>query len=84
MKHSLRHAPAAPTAFGFGARKNWLAQRLGMNQEDAAEIEKGEPVTAPRRALALSRRAATGDRGLHKTAAGPSPRPPGRASKGEV
>jgi hypothetical protein len=35
------------TAFGFSAKKDLLAQLLALNQEVAAKIEKGEPVTAP-------------------------------------
>jgi|SRR6266496_4124299 len=35
------------TAYGFSAKKDLLAQLLGLNQEVAAKIERGEPVTAP-------------------------------------
>ena len=35
------------TAYGFNAKKDLLAQLLALNQEVAAKIEKGEPVTAP-------------------------------------
>lgn len=39
--------PAVLTACGFSARKDLLAQLLALNQEVAAKIEKGLPVTAP-------------------------------------
>ena len=39
--------PAVLTAYGFSAKKDLLAQLLALNQEVAAKIEKGEPVTAP-------------------------------------
>jgi hypothetical protein len=32
---------------GFSAKKDLLAQLLALNQQVAAKIEKGEPVTAP-------------------------------------
>ncbi len=35
------------TAYGFNAKKDLLAQLLALNQQVAARIEKGEPVTAP-------------------------------------
>ena len=38
---------AVLTAYGFSAKKDLLAQLLALNQEVAAKIEKGEPVTAP-------------------------------------
>jgi len=38
---------AVLTAYGFNPRKDLLAQLLALNQEVAAKIEKGEPVTAP-------------------------------------
>jgi hypothetical protein len=38
---------AVLTAYGFNAKKDLLAQLLALNQEVAAKIEKGEPVTAP-------------------------------------
>jgi hypothetical protein len=38
---------AVLTAYGFSAKKDLLAQLLALNQEIAANIEKGEPVTAP-------------------------------------
>jgi hypothetical protein len=38
---------AVLTAYGFTAKKDLLAQLLALNQEVAAKIEKGEPVTAP-------------------------------------
>jgi hypothetical protein len=38
---------AVLTAYGFGAKKDLLAQLLALNQQVAAKIEKGEPVTAP-------------------------------------
>ena len=38
---------AVLTAYGFNAKKDFLAQLLALNQEVAAKIEKGEPVTAP-------------------------------------
>jgi hypothetical protein len=38
---------AVLTAYGFSARKDLLAQLLNLNQQVAAKIEKGEPVTAP-------------------------------------
>ena len=34
-------------AYGFSAKKDLLAQLLALNQQAAAKIEKGEPVTAP-------------------------------------
>jgi hypothetical protein len=34
-------------AYGFSAKKDLLAQLLALNQQVAAKIEKGEPVTAP-------------------------------------
>ncbi len=43
-----RFADAAVlTAYGFSAKKDLLAQLLALNQQVAAKIEKGEPVTAP-------------------------------------
>ena len=38
---------AVLTAYGFSAKKDLLAQLLALNLEVAANIEKGEPVTAP-------------------------------------
>ena len=38
---------AVLTAYGFNAKKDLLAQLLALNQEVAAKIEQGEPVTAP-------------------------------------
>ena len=38
---------AVLTAYGFNAKKDLLAQLLALNQEVAAKIEKGDPVTAP-------------------------------------
>ena len=38
---------AVLTAYGFNAKKDLLAQLLALNQQVAAKIEKGEPVTAP-------------------------------------
>ena len=38
---------AVLTAYGFSAKKDLLAQLLALNQQAAAKIEKGEPVTAP-------------------------------------
>jgi hypothetical protein len=38
---------AVLTAYGFNAKKDLLAQLLALNQDVAAKIEKGEPVTAP-------------------------------------
>jgi hypothetical protein len=38
---------AVLTAYGFSAKKDLLAQLLALNQEVAANIERGEPVTAP-------------------------------------
>ncbi|HEU0039831.1 MAG TPA: hypothetical protein VFR76_11205 [Verrucomicrobiae bacterium] len=35
------------TAYGFNAKKDLLAQLLPLNQDVAAKIEKGSPVTAP-------------------------------------
>ena len=51
-QNSLPNAHAALntavlTAYGFSAKKDLLAQLLALNQEVAAKIEKGEPVTAP-------------------------------------
>lgn len=44
----LKDAHAArDTAYGFSAKKDLLAQLLALNQQVAAKIEKGEPVTAP-------------------------------------
>ena len=48
----LRDAHAALDAavlntYGFNAKKDLLAQLLALNQEVAAMIERGEPVTAP-------------------------------------
>jgi len=34
-------------AYGFNAKKDLLAQLLALNQQVAAKIERGEPVTAP-------------------------------------
>jgi hypothetical protein len=43
-----RFADAAVlTAYGFSAKKDLPAQLLALNQQVAAQIEKGEPVTAP-------------------------------------
>jgi hypothetical protein len=46
---SLHHFSDAAilTAYGFSAKKDLLAQLLALDQEVAAKIEKGEPVTAP-------------------------------------
>ena len=41
------HGTAVLTACGFSAKKDLLAQLLALNQQVAAKIEKGEPVTAP-------------------------------------
>ena len=38
---------AVLTAYGFSAKRDLLAQLLTLNQQVAAKIEKGEPVTAP-------------------------------------
>jgi len=38
---------AVLTAYGFNAKKDLLAQLLALNQQVAARIQKGEPVTAP-------------------------------------
>jgi hypothetical protein len=38
---------AVLTAYGFSAKKDLLAQLLALNQEVAAKIERGEPVTSP-------------------------------------
>jgi hypothetical protein len=38
---------AVLAAYGFSAKKDLLAQLLALNQQVAAKIEKGEPVTAP-------------------------------------
>jgi hypothetical protein len=38
---------AVLTAYGFSAKKDLLAQLLALNQQVAAKIEQGEPVTAP-------------------------------------
>jgi hypothetical protein len=38
---------AVLTAYGFNAKRDLLAQLLALNQEVAAKIERGEPVTAP-------------------------------------
>ena len=38
---------AVLTAYGFTAKKDLLAELLALNQEVAAKIEKGSPVTAP-------------------------------------
>lgn len=38
---------AVLAAYGFSAQKDLLAQLLALNQLVAAQIEKGEPVTAP-------------------------------------
>ena len=38
---------AVLAAYGFNAKKDLLAQLLSLNQQVAAKIERGEPVTAP-------------------------------------
>ena len=38
---------AALAAYGFSAKKDLLAQLLALNQDVAASIDRGEPVTAP-------------------------------------
>ncbi|MFN0067176.1 MAG: hypothetical protein ACKVYV_06015 [Limisphaerales bacterium] len=38
---------AVLAAYGFSAKKDLLAQLLALNQQVAAKIERGEPVTAP-------------------------------------
>ena len=38
---------AVLTAYGFSAKKDLLAQLLALNQEVAAKIENGAPVSAP-------------------------------------
>ncbi len=40
---------AVLTAYGFSAKEDLLAQLPALNQQIAANIEKGEPVTAPGR-----------------------------------
>ena len=43
----LKDAHAVLAACGFSAKKDLLARLLALNQEVAAKIENGEPVTAP-------------------------------------
>ncbi|MCX6907253.1 MAG: hypothetical protein NTY01_04330 [Verrucomicrobia bacterium] len=38
---------AVLAAYGFNAKKDLLAQLLALNQDVAAKIEQGAPVTAP-------------------------------------
>ena len=38
---------AVLAAYGFSPKADLLAQRLALNQQVAATIERGEPVTAP-------------------------------------
>ena len=38
---------AVLATYGFSAKKDLLAQLLALNQQVAAKIEKGSPVTAP-------------------------------------
>jgi hypothetical protein len=38
---------AVLTAYDFSAKQDWLARVLALNQDVAAKIEKGQPVTAP-------------------------------------
>lgn len=38
---------AVLAAYGFSAKRDLLAQLLALNQQVAAKIERGEPVTAP-------------------------------------
>jgi hypothetical protein len=38
---------AVLAAYGFSAKKDLLAQLLGLNLEVAGSVERGEPVTAP-------------------------------------
>ena len=38
---------AVLAAYGFSAKRDLLAQLLALNAQVAAQIEKGEPVTAP-------------------------------------
>jgi hypothetical protein len=38
---------AVLAAYGFSAKKDLLAQLLALNQQVAAKIEQGNPVTAP-------------------------------------
>ena len=38
---------AVLAAYGFSAKKDLLAQLLALNEQVAANIEKGKPVTAP-------------------------------------
>ena len=38
---------AVLTAYGFSAKRDLLTQLLALNQQVAAKIEKGEPVTTP-------------------------------------
>ncbi len=47
--HLNRHREwfAASAAYGFSAKKDLLAQLLALNQQVAASIENGSPVTAP-------------------------------------
>jgi hypothetical protein len=58
-------ATAVLAAYGFSAKKDLLAQLLALNQQVAAKIEKGESVTAPRRAENVPRPEEPGDGGLH-------------------
>jgi hypothetical protein len=43
---AARH-PGVLAAYGFNAKQDLLAELLALNQEVAANIEKGSPVTAP-------------------------------------
>ena len=42
-----KYAPAVLTTYGFNAKKDLFGQLFALNQDVAAKIEKGSPVTAP-------------------------------------
>ena len=44
---TVKQIDAVAAAYGFSAKKDLLAQLLALNQQVAANIEKGEPITAP-------------------------------------
>jgi hypothetical protein len=43
----MNSSPSVRLAYGFNAKRDLLAQLLALNQEVAAKIEKGSPITAP-------------------------------------
>ncbi|MCL4786180.1 MAG: hypothetical protein KJ070_05210 [Verrucomicrobia bacterium] len=61
---------AVLAADGFSAKKDLLAQLLALNQQVAANVEQGEPVTAPGVLKNYPDAKKTGDGGLYPSSGG--------------